>query len=114
MTLKDHVKLFLADALIQVVGYQREGLVYGVLSLDTRQRNILRERRRMTTALWYDVMHRYGWTCASCKTINYRNQSMLKPKLEVDHIKALYNFGKTEWSNLQILCRPCNRKKGVS
>lgn len=114
MRLQDHLKLFLADFLVQLLGYQREGLIYGVLSLDTRQRNILRERRKMTVKLWYSVLNHYHWTCAGCGLTNYRNQNRFKHKLEVDHITALYCFGKTEWANLQALCKPCNRKKGVS
>ena len=114
MTIKDHLKLFLADALIQIIGFEREGLVYGLLRLDTRQRNILRERRRMTKSLWYEILNRDNWTCQRCQAFNYRNQNPWKPKLEVDHIKALYQWGKTERGNLQALCRDCNRRKGTS
>lgn len=32
--------------------------------------------------------------------------------MEYDHIIPLFQGGKTELSNLQILCRKCNRSKG--
>ncbi len=32
--------------------------------------------------------------------------------MEADHVVPYSKGGKTEYSNLQILCRPCNRSKG--
>ena len=32
-------------------------------------------------------------------------------QMEGDHIKPYSQGGKTEYSNLQMLCTPCNRKK---
>ncbi len=36
-----------------------------------------------------------------------------KDSLEIDHIIPLSRGGTNELSNLQILCRTCNRKKGA-
>ena len=33
-------------------------------------------------------------------------------EMEADHVVPYSKGGKTEYSNLQILCRPCNRSKG--
>ncbi len=110
---KDELKLFLAEALIQVIGWKREALVYKLLNMDTRQRNIIRERHKMTVSLWYKVLRYYNWRCARCQIQNWENKELTKPKMEVDHIVSLYNWGLTEWQNLQVLCKPHNRSKGI-
>jgi len=33
-------------------------------------------------------------------------------EMEGDHIVPYSKGGKTDYDNLQMLCRPCNRKKG--
>lgn len=111
--LQDEIKLFLAEAGVQILGYKREGLVFKILGLDTRQRNIIRERRKMTTSLWYEILNYYKWTCARCKMQNWKNSEPFKDKMEVDHVQSLYEWGKTEWKNLQVLCKPHNRQKGT-
>lgn len=112
-TFKTELKLFLAEALIQIIGWRREAFVFNLLNLDTRQRHILRERRRMTMALWYKVCRFYKWTCAQCGVQNWENKEWHKPKMEVDHAVSLWAYGKTEWANLQVLCKPHNRSKGI-
>ena len=101
--MKHELKLFLAEALIQILGYKREALVFGLLNLDTRQRHIIRERRKMTADLWQRVIMHQSY-CLRCGSID---------NLQVDHVVSLYNWGKTEWNNLQTLCGKCNRRKGT-
>ena len=103
-TLKTELKLFLAEALIQVLGYKREAFVFNLLRMDIRQRHILRERQKMTSRLWHQVIRRYPY-CLRCKSTE---------NLNVDHILSLYHGGKSEWGNLQTLCGRCNRQKGVT
>lgn len=43
------------------------------------------------------------WKCAIC------NEKLLK--YEVDHIKPVFLGGTNDDHNLQLLCRPCNRRK---
>lgn len=106
MTLKDHLKLFLADTLTQVFGYRWDVLIYKLLGLKAIHKHILRERRKMTRALWLAVMRRYNWRCVKCGLAAYG-------QMQVDHIVSLFNWGRTEWNNLQVLCRTCNRQKGT-
>jgi hypothetical protein len=63
---------------------------------------------------WYAALYHFNWTCQICHIQNYLNKDRSKPKMEVDHVKALYRGGLTEWNNLQVLCAPCNKRKGVN
>jgi len=45
------------------------------------------------------------YRCGICKQLFFPNE------LEVDHIRAWSKGGRTELSNAQLLCRPCNAKK---
>lgn len=66
------------------------------------------ERAAMTPGLRYDVMKRDGFKCVLCgRGVNGGVQ------LEVDHIIPIAKGGRTEMSNLQTLCRDCNRGKGT-
>lgn len=48
----------------------------------------------------------YGvWFCARCR------RTLSQPEVEVDHIWPQSKGGPDHHSNLQSLCRPCNRKK---
>lgn len=66
------------------------------------------ERSKMTPKLRYEVMKRDGFRCAICGV-----SSCDGAVLEVDHILPVSKGGKTVESNLQTLCRECNRGKGV-
>jgi HNH endonuclease len=68
--------------------------------------NVFRPSRRIPESLKREVRARDGNRCAICK----RN---LPPDiLEVDHITPVALYGPTILENLQLLCPPCNRKKG--
>ena len=60
---------------------------------------------------------RDNFTCQEC---GYHEMLSKRPwppdmsNLECDHIIPLARGGETEMSNLQTLCRDCNRKKGIS
>jgi 5-methylcytosine-specific restriction endonuclease McrA len=40
-------------------------------------------------------------------------RACLKAGYELDHIVPLASGGRTERTNLQLLCMPCNRSKGA-
>ena len=49
------------------------------------------------------LLVKYNNSCADCGATE---------NLQVDHIVAISNGGSTDIGNLQILCKPCNQKKG--
>ena len=65
------------------------------------------ERRKMSDSLRYDVMKRDDFKCVLCG----RSAKKDGVSLEIDHIKPISKGGKTTISNLQTLCRECNRGK---
>lgn len=103
------LKLFLASALRQF-GFPRSWL-RSLLGLTPLQIHVITEREKMTRELWFGVLKFYRWQCAKCKVINFYNEDPYKPKMEVDHIQPVSRWGKTEWRNLQVLCKPHNREK---
>ncbi len=96
--LQEQLKLFWAEFLHQLFGYP----------LSPRKRHILQERAKMTRKLWLYVMYRDQWKC------QIRSPVCTGRAQEVDHIKALYNWGYTEEDNLQAACHACNKLKGAS
>ena len=59
-------------------------------------------KRRVPDSMRAAVLVRDGGRCRRCRR---------SIKLEMDHIVPVSKGGKTEESNLQILCRRCNRAK---
>ncbi len=59
-------------------------------------------KRRISDSVRAMVLLRDGARCRRCRTAVH---------LEVDHIIPVSKGGKTEESNLQTLCRRCNRRK---
>lgn len=61
------------------------------------------QRPRISPMLRRTVLERDGGRCKHCGSDD---------ELELDHIKAWAFGGPTTLANLQVLCGPCNRKKG--
>ena len=74
---------------------------------DNRKEIKKKERAKMILKLRYKILKRDNFKCVLCG--NTANDC----KIEVDHIKALDNGGKTIESNLRTLCFDCNHGKGV-
>jgi hypothetical protein len=66
-----------------------------------------REKRNVTGLMKKKVAADQEWKCGHCKTT-------LDATFEVDHIKALFNGGSNDQSNLVALCPNCHRKKTVA
>ena len=66
------------------------------------------ERSKVTPSLRYDVMRRDGFRCCLCG-----RTASDGIELEVDHIVPISKGGSTIGSNLQTLCRDCNRGKSA-
>lgn len=68
------------------------------------------ENRRKTGRLPKGTIERIGhaqrWRCAICR-------ANIKTAYEIDHVRALAKGGDHRPSNLQLLCRPCNRRKSA-
>lgn len=69
-----------------------------------------RERAKLTAGLRYLVLKRDNFCCKSCGASPVDTNGVL---LEVDHIRSIEQWGRTELTNLQSLCRACNRGKGA-
>lgn len=105
--------LFLATTLEQIAPKFFRNAIKELRGWTKRQLHSFVERLKMTRSLWLAVAREFNWTCCRCGVQNLYNKEAYKPKMEVDHIKPLYLFGLTIWSNLQLLCKPCNRWKGT-
>jgi 5-methylcytosine-specific restriction endonuclease McrA len=57
---------------------------------------------------WQGTKKLIGYRCKKCK------RKFPLDILEVDHIKPVSKGGKDNPSNLQLLCPPCNKKKGIT
>ena len=68
------------------------------------------ERAKLTAGLRYLVLRRDNFCCKTCGASPVDTNGVL---LEVDHIRSIEQWGRTELSNLQTLCRSCNRGKGA-
>jgi hypothetical protein len=66
-----------------------------------------REKRNVTGLMKKKVAADQQWKCGHCK-------ATLDATFEVDHVKALFNGGSNDMSNLVALCPNCHRKKTVA
>lgn len=64
-----------------------------------------RERNKMNDRLRYKILKRDKFRCKSC------GAKAGDVELEIDHITPVSKGGKTTESNLQALCKKCNRGK---
>jgi 5-methylcytosine-specific restriction endonuclease McrA len=83
-----------------------QGNVAAILSNDFvygYRRRKPRKRPGVPPFIRRSVFDRDGNRCVECNSTE---------RLEVDHILAVVFGGSDEISNLQILCRKCNREKG--
>lgn len=64
------------------------------------------ERGRVSNKMRFSIYQRDGYKCRIC------GRSEEYDYLEIDHIKPIAKGGKSEYDNLQTLCRRCNKNKG--
>jgi len=72
------------------------------------EQSIEYQRALMTDSKRYDILKRDNFMCKICGRTADEGA-----KLEVDHIIPVSKGGKTVDSNLQTLCKECNRGKGA-
>lgn len=61
-------------------------------------------RQRFTPNLRERVLEGCDWRCVQCKSTD---------DLCIDHIRPVALGGTNDLDNLQVLCRPCNSRKGA-
>ncbi len=61
----------------------------------------------MSSKRWWRVLKRDQFTCRYC------GRKPPDVKLQVDHVRALANGGKTVLENLVTACTSCNIGKGI-
>ena len=91
------VSLWVADLLIVVM-----------LSIRSNERRI-RPTKRVSwpKGLKRRLMRRQDNTCVYC---GYRRTA---PSLDIDHVVPAVRGGGNDEGNLQVICRPCNQRKGL-
>ncbi len=90
------VSLWLADGLIGIM----------ILALEGRRVRPT-ERVAWPAGLKQELMRRQNNTCVYC---GHRRTART---LEIDHIIPVVRGGSNDQSNLQVICSPCNQRKGL-
>ena len=79
-----------------------QAVVQGI-SVDDKRLFTIDDKKEL---LRNSVVNDNKYQCAICKKWFYSEE------LEVDHIEPWSKGGRTVLSNAQLLCKPCNKKKG--
>ena len=83
-------------------------LIWVMLRTRSNERRIQPTRRvSWPKGLKQDLMRRQDNTCVYC---GYRR---IARSLDIDHILPVVRGGSNDVSNLQVICRPCNQRKGM-
>ena len=91
-------------SLVFFIKYKNKG------ELPTEPKTDFRSKRKtLSNALRFEVMERDRFKCTLC---GKSPATDLKTKLEIDHIKSIFNGGNNDLSNLRTLCSLCNNGKG--
>ena len=107
------------DRLVPIMTIIAKGAVVGALAIADvliwvmlRTRSDERQIRPTERVSWpkglkRELMKRQDNTCVYC---SYRR---IARSLDIDHILPVVRGGSNEASNLQVICRPCNQRKGL-
>lgn len=114
-----HVKQTLESARDELRAHSDITTPAEVIDLETYQSDgtkkpssewMARERAKLTAGLRYLVLKKDNFCCKACGASPVVTNGI---QLEVDHIRSIERWGRTEISNLQALCKACNRGKGA-
>jgi len=73
-----------------------------------RDKKVIQDTREINYRLRYMILTRDKYTCRSCGASPVKDSTV---SLEIDHIIPWSKGGRTELSNLQVLCSKCNSGK---
>lgn len=100
-----------ADCAIQLIKpiYKLGGCggIQHIAFRDMLNSNYNRKNRKQISRyklIFNELGHRYKFQCVKCKT---------DKNLTIDHIIPVSKGGGDEISNLQLMCKPCNSRKGA-
>ena len=98
---------FIATRIVQVSFWVADGLIWLMRNTRSDERRIRpTERVKWRKGLKQELMKRQNNTCVYC---GYRRRAT---SLDIDHIIPAVKGGSNDISNLQVICRPCNQRKG--
>ena len=102
------VGLWLARVITLASLWTADALIWVMLITRTNERRI-RPTKRLTwpTGLKRSLMRRQDNTCVYC---GYRR---IAASMDIDHIIPVVRGGSNDESNLQVICSPCNQRKGL-
>ena len=102
------VGLWLAKVVTLVSLWTADALIWVMLVTRSKERRI-RPTNRVTwpKGLKRSLMRRQDNTCAYC---GYRR---IAASMDIDHIIPVVRGGTNDESNLQVICSPCNQRKGL-
>ena len=98
---------FIATWTVLVSQLMADGLIWLMLHTRSDERRIRPTKRvKWSKGLKRQLMRRQDNTCVYC---GYRRRAT---SLDIDHIIPAVKGGFNDMSNLQVICRPCNQRKG--
>ena len=98
---------FIATWTVVVSLLAADGLIWLMLQTRSDERRIRPTRRiAWPRGLKRQLMRRQNNTCVYC---GYRRRAA---SLDIDHIVPVVKGGSNDTGNLQVICRPCNQRKG--
>jgi hypothetical protein len=95
----------LAEKIYSMAGVGDGGFIHIIYSecLKSRHNRTRRIPISQYNKVLKSLLHKYNFQCVACGSTD---------KLTIDHIKPVSKGGTDDMSNLQILCKSCNSKKG--
>lgn len=87
------------------IEFSRGGYIFWLEEMIQKYFKKKSNRKYLTKKMREKVLEKYHHSCLHCNT---------SENLSIDHIKPVSKGGTNKFSNLQILCKSCNSKKGVN
>ena len=95
----------LIPEIYKMAGSGDGGLIHIAFKFLLQEDHNRKKRRQLKNyqKIFKQLCHKYKFSCVQCGK---------KDNLSIDHITPVSKGGADEFSNLQLMCMPCNRKKG--